>query len=243
MTTWKTVFRIKLMLTLLKDLGAYLRHPYIVRIPEKIDQPLKLILRLVFICLILGFGTGILSSMLVSYKLIPDPGPSMMDEGRIPRVIFALGAVIGAPLMEECVFRWQLRRLSANILFVAFVAGIGLSIILKTNWAYLISPVVFIILYLIYRFNVCSSLTLKFNFWARIFPLHFHFTAICFALVHLSNFEKGASLLPLGILYTLPQLSIGFVLGYTRMNYGLKYSMAVHSLYNLTFILLLFSKQ
>lgn len=230
------------MLALLKDIWNYLGHPYIARIPEKVNEPLKLILRLVFICLVLGVGAGMLSAMLISSKIIPDPGPSLMDEGKIPRIVFALGAVIGAPLMEESVFRWQLRRLALNILFAAFAAGIILSIILKTDWAYLITPFIFVILYIIYRFTICGSVTVKFNFWTRIFPWHFHITAICFALVHLSNFEKGASLLPLGILYTLPQLSIGFILGYTRMNYGLKYAMAVHSLYNLTFILLLFSK-
>lgn len=230
------------MFELLKDLGAYLRHPHIARIPEKVNEPFKLILRLVLICVIAGFGTGILSSMLVSYHLIPDPGPSVMDERNIPRAVFAIGAVIGAPLMEEFIFRAQLRRITGNLLFLSFAAGILLAALTKTNWAYLISPFIFGLLYLIYRLNFCGSLSTKYNFWVRIFPWHFHFTAICFALVHLSNFEKGVALLPLGLLYTLPQLSIGLVLGYTRMNYGLKYSIIIHSLYNLTFILLLFSK-
>jgi membrane protease YdiL (CAAX protease family) len=230
------------MLDLIHGLTSYLKHPYLTRIPEKTDKPFVLLLKLAFICLIAGIGCGMLLGILIGLKLIPEPGPSVLDKNTMAKPVLFMMAVIWAPLSEELLFRAQLRRFTGSILFISFICGAFLSAIIKTNWAFLVSPFIFIVLYLIYRYNLARSVTLKFQFWERIFPWHFHLTAICFALVHLSNFEKGISLLPLGILYTLPQLAVGLVLGYARMNYGLKYSFALHAMYNFFPVLLFIAK-
>lgn len=230
------------MTALIKDLLSYLKHPVLISIAKNVHQPLLLLLRLAVICIFAGIAAGLFSGMLVKLKLIPDPGPSLLDRKDVSHMAFFIGAVFVAPVMEELIFRAQLKRFTGLILFIAFVCGILLTAITGTYWAFLISPFIFLILFVIYRYTLAGSVSRKFGFWQRVFPWHFHFTAICFALVHLSNFEKGIALLPLGILYTLPQFVIGLVLGYTRMNYGLKYSMALHSLYNLSFAILLFSK-
>lgn len=231
------------MFELLKDLWAYLSRPYLARIPAKIDQPYLLLARLVLICIVAGVTAGIISSALVSYHLIPDPGPSLLENNEMSKLAFAGAAVLIAPVSEELIFRAQLRRIGGHLFFISLIIATILVILTGTNWAYLITPFILLPLHFAYRFNLCGSLTTKYTFWARIFPWHFHLTAICFALVHLTNFEKGISLLPFGLLYTLPQLSIGLVLGYARVNYGLKYSIAIHSLYNLTFVLLFLYKQ
>jgi membrane protease YdiL (CAAX protease family) len=230
------------MLDLVHELTNYLKYPYLARIPEKIDKPFVLLLKLAFICLIAGIGCGMLLGILIGLKLIPGPGPSMLEKKMMAKPLLFIMAVIWAPLSEELLFRAQLRRFTGGILFISFICGAFLSAVIKTNWAFLVSPFIFIVLYLIYRYNLARSVTLKFRFWERIFPWHFHLTAICFALVHLSNFEKGISLLPLGILYTLPQLAVGLVLGYARMNYGLKYSFALHAMYNFFPVLLFIAK-
>lgn len=230
------------MLELVDDLIAYLKRPYLAFIPEKVNKPFNLLFKLALICIILGIGCGMLTGMLIGLKLIPDPGPSVIDHKKMSKIMLFVMAVVWAPLAEELVFRAQLRRFTGSIAFIAFICGACLSMLFKTDWAFLVSPLIFIILYLIYRYNLARSITLKFEFWERIFPWHFHLTAICFSLMHLSNYEKGINLLPLGILYTLPQLAVGLVLGYTRMNYGLKYSIALHAMYNFFPVLLFISK-
>ncbi|WP_175470578.1 CPBP family glutamic-type intramembrane protease [Pedobacter hartonius] len=221
----------------------YLRRPRLVSAPSSVWNPVFILLRLSFICVLVGGMAGYISETLVFNHLIPDPGPSILDHRDVSQFQFFMGAVFVAPVIEEWIFRAQLKRFSATILFMTFILGLICSAVAKTYWAFLVSPVIFGIVFILYRFTIAGSVTQKFIFWNRIFPWHFHLTAICFALVHLANFEKGIALLPLGILYTLPQLAIGLVLGFTRMCYGLKYSIALHSLYNLFFTILLFIKQ
>lgn len=230
------------MTTLTKALLSYLKRPALVSIPKNTGQPLLLLLKLAAICIFTGVSAGLFSGLLVKLKLIPDPGPSILDHKDVSHFAFFMGAVFIAPLMEELIFRAQLRRFTGFILFIAFACGILLTAITGTYWAFLISPFIFTLLFVIYRYTLASSIGRKFRFWRWVFPWHFYFTAVCFALVHLSNFERGTALIPLGILYTLPQFTIGLVLGFTRMRYGLRYSIALHSLYNLSLAILLFSK-
>lgn len=201
-----------------------------------------ILLKLAVICIFMGLGAGYFSDLLISFKLIPDPGPNVLDSKTMPYWAFVFAAVLVAPVMEELIFRAQLRRFTGMIFFISFICGTLLTAATHTSWAFLICPFIFAILFIIYRFTLAGSMLRKFRFWERVFPWHFHLTAVCFALVHLSNYERGIALLPLGILYTLPQLAIGLVLGFARMNYGLKYSMALHAMYNLTFAIVLFSQ-
>lgn len=230
------------MFSLIKEIFHYLSRPYLTRIPLKVERPFALLLKLAVICVFMGLAGGYFSDILISLKLIPDPGPNVLDNKSMPFWEFAFAAVLVAPVLEELIFRAQLRRFSGMVFFISLMIGAFLSSITNTSWAFLVCPFIFTVLFVIYRFTLAGSIMRKFRFWERVFPWHFHLTALCFALVHLSNFERGAALLPLGILYTLPQLSIGLILGFTRMNYGLKYSMALHAMYNLTFAIVLFSQ-
>jgi membrane protease YdiL (CAAX protease family) len=229
------------MFNLFRSICAYLGRPALVKLTIT-EQPYQLIAKLTGICIFVGVCGGMLSGMLVNTGLIPDPGPNVLDQDKLSRTSFFFAAVLLAPLLEEMIFRAQLRRFSGGIMFVSFTFGIILTAVLRTAWAFLASPLIFFILFIIYRFTLAGSVSRKFLFWQRLFPWHFHFTALCFALVHLSNYEKGISLLPLGVLYTLPQLAIGLVLGYARMNYGLKYSIVLHGLYNLSLSLLFLAR-
>ena len=74
---------------------------------------------------------------------------------------------------------------------------------------------------------------------ARWFQRHFRWfyygSALVFAAMHLTNFAgtggPSASQLPL----VLPQLMLGLVLGYIRVNYGLFTGAALHMLHNAAF--------
>lgn len=225
---------------LIGSLFAYLRAPGLRPIAPAPSRPVLLIARLTLICLAAATGARLLGDLLVSRQLIAAPGPSFLEQPQVSLPEFMLGAVLIAPLTEELVFRAQLRRFSASLFFIAFIFGLLLSALTGTRWALLISPVLFVLFFSIYRLTLGYSLTSKFTFWRRLFPLHFYLTAVCFALVHLGNFEKGISLLPLGLFYTLPQLAIGLVLGYTRMNYGFRYAVYLHSIYNLVLAAVLY---
>lgn len=229
------------MASLFTQACNYVKSPELITV-QKFKKPFSLLSGLLLIALLLGIAGGSISGILIKTNLIPGPGPSLLESKNMPRLQFLFAAVIMAPIVEEAIFRWQLKRFTGGIAFIAFMGGVVISALLKTKWGFLCSPPIFIILFFIYRFTLAGSITRKFQFWKSVFPWHFHFTAICFALVHLANFEKGISLLPLGLLYTLPQFLLGILLGFTRMNYGLKYSIALHSLYNLSFAILLFSK-
>lgn len=221
----------------------YIRRPWLHAIPGRLKNPFLILTKLTVVCLLAGSVAGYFSQMLVYQKLIPDPGPAILDHHDVSKFQFFMGAVFLAPILEELIFRAQLKRFSGMLFFISLIFGLLLSAVVKTYWAFLISPVIFGILFIAYRFTIAGSVTRKFNLWKRLFPWHFHLTALCFALLHLANYEKGISLLPFGLLYTLPQLAIGLVLGFTRMFYGLRYSIALHSLYNLFFVIILFIKQ
>jgi len=220
------------MIALLKYIGQYLNHPQLIRIPEKIENPTLLLFRLWLISMSAAIIAGIFGSMLIDFKLIPNPGVASLQDNNLPRIIVVLGPLILGPVIEELIFRAQLRRFTGSLIFISFIAGIILSAILQSLWAFMISPFIFLVIFIIYRSILPKSVSKKFKYWALLFPWHFHFTAICFALVHLANFEKGIALLPYGLLYTLPQLVVGLIFGFTRMAYGLKYSIALHALYN-----------
>jgi membrane protease YdiL (CAAX protease family) len=221
----------------------YSKWPWINAVPHRLKDPLLTLMKLTLTSLLAGYIAGYFSQLLIRSQLIPDPGPTILDHDDVSQFQFFMGAVVLAPLLEELIFRAQLRRFSGMLLFVSLIFGLLLSSFLKTYWAFLVSPLIFALLFLIYRFTVAGSVTRKFTLWKRLFPWHFHLTAVCFALLHLANYENGIALLPFGLLYTLPQLAIGIVLGFTRMIYGLKYSVALHSLYNLFFVIVLFIQQ
>lgn len=68
-------------------------------------------------------------------------------------------------------------------------------------------------------------------FWAKNFKYIFHFIAISFGLVHLSNYS-GISNYLLAVPLVTIQLILGYVLGFVRMKLGFGYSVALHSAWN-----------
>jgi hypothetical protein len=75
------------------------------------------------------------------------------------------------------------------------------------------------------------------RFWLKWYRPVFYFSVISFGFMHISNFDIRLSTLLLTPILTLPQISLGFLLGYIRLKYGVGYSMLLHGGYNF-FILL-----
>lgn len=65
----------------------------------------------------------------------------------------------------------------------------------------------------------------------------FYFSFFSFQIFHFFNFDKNLNLLLLTFI-TLPQLLAGIILSYTRLKYGLMYSMFLHIVNNLVFVII-----
>jgi hypothetical protein len=68
-------------------------------------------------------------------------------------------------------------------------------------------------------------------FWTKNFKYIFHFVAISFGLIHLSNYTGITN-----YLFALPlvtsQFISGYILGFVRMKLGFGYGVALHSAWN-----------
>ena len=78
-------------------------------------------------------------------------------------------------------------------------------------------------------------------FKIKHFKIVFYAFAIVFGLVHLSNYPYTTNVLFLAPILILPQVILGFYLGYTRIKLGLLWSMLLHACYNAFFMLIVFA--
>ncbi|MDE2429743.1 MAG: CPBP family intramembrane metalloprotease [Burkholderiales bacterium] len=147
---------------------------------------------------------------------------------------FAIWGVIGAPLLEELIFRAGLRQakyslficpvlvcqFSRSALVVAVMATIVLSIAaidaLRLRWN---PPAAG------FRFTRGRA-------FIRCFPLIFWIYAIGFGLVHISNYYSGGGHSYLLVFAVSAQMFSGVLLGYLRLRQGLPSSMVMHALNN-----------
>ncbi|MBT8281781.1 MAG: CPBP family intramembrane metalloprotease [Muriicola sp.] len=67
---------------------------------------------------------------------------------------------------------------------------------------------------------------------SSFFPIAFYLSCLLFGLVHLSNFEEGASLLWWAPLLVAPQALMGVFLGFLRVKLGLRYAILMHMSHN-----------
>lgn len=75
-----------------------------------------------------------------------------------------------------------------------------------------------------------APLTLFCHF--KHFKYIFYGFAIVFGVIHLSNYEVSATILILSPILIAPQITLGLILGYTRIKLGLLYSILLHMFFN-----------
>lgn len=144
---------------------------------------------------------------------------------------FILIGVLLVPVYEEIIFRLCL-------------------IFNKRNYFITISVILAIVVYLFFKHKDISAiifglvlalfLILYFFDFEKIkcfinkhFKYFFWFSVICFGLIHISNFN--GDYLTLFVLFPLicfPQLIMGVILGFIRMQYGFFYSVFIHLMVN-----------
>ena len=128
-------------------------------------------------------------------------------------IFFILSGVVLAPIFEEFFFRF----------FITFRFAFYFTLPLRLVYNYLG------IARKIQLFNMRKT-------WEKTFPYVFYLSVVAFGLVHITNFEGYRSYLWAIPLLTLPQLVIGVFLGYTRIRYGLIWSILFHSMHNAIFL-------
>lgn len=147
--------------------------------------------------------------------------------------MFLFGCIL-APLLEECLFRWHLRRRYASIYFVFLSFSALIISFVATTWICFLIFFTGLTLAIISEFYLKrQSQTKKNELWRRSYPIIFYFTAFVFGFVHLSNFEGLTIQDPAFIIYISSQIFGGLTLGYLRIKYGLKYVILFHACFNL----------
>lgn len=149
-----------------------------------------------------------------------------------------LQALIWAPVVEELVFRYSLRRIVHALWLLPVSVGIMFG-----------GPSTVSILFLIAALLICWSPwagQCRFRLsrrspgrsWAirrryrSLFPWVFHAANLAFAAVHLHNFNMSQVALWLLPLLVLPQWLTGMVLGWLRVRRGIGAAMLMHGLFN-----------
>lgn len=143
-------------------------------------------------------------------------------------------ALLWAPITEELVFRWGLRRVkhlwwllplavAAMLSGPTFTGGLMLAAFLMLAW----------VPYAAAWPNARQALAWK---WRRLhvnwFPWLFHASSLVFSGVHLYNFNLGQTPIWLLPLLVLPQWTTGMLLGWLRVRRGIGASILLHAIFN-----------
>lgn len=145
-----------------------------------------------------------------------------------------LQALIWAPIVEELVFRYGLRRL-AQALWVVPAGAIAL--FSGPTWAAVVLVAVIVLLCWWVgtlpagRFAGALPWRMRQAYQARFFWA-FHGSCLLFAGMHLHNFALNSTPYWLMPLLVLPQWLTGMVLGWLRVRRGIGASMLLHGLFN-----------
>lgn len=145
-----------------------------------------------------------------------------------------LFVVIFAPVIEEILFRYPLRfKTSAFGLFLTFVSCYLSYRFLNEGIPQGAGIITSICAFPLYRYLVKLTQQPLERIWSNNFKYIFHATAIIFGLIHIFNYENITNYF-FAIPLVLSQLVSGYTLGFTRLKFGLRYSILLHCIWNVT---------
>lgn len=153
-----------------------------------------------------------------------------------------LTALLWAPVVEELVFRYGLRRIKYVLLLVplavaAMLSGPGLTGGLFLAGFLLLAWVPYGSAWPAARKPLPWSWRSN---YLQCFPWAFHLSSLVFSAVHLYNFNLGHTPFWLLPLLVLPQWVTGMVLGWVRVRRGIGASILLHGVFNGGPLLLVF---
>jgi hypothetical protein len=156
--------------------------------------------------------------------------PKSVLDVRHPGLPFLLLIALGAPLIEEFIFRFWLRG-KPFLIAVALVPWLLIGALLLARAATLgrsgtltlmsgTGAALALLLVLAWKRPTVP------RWYRRAFPFFYWATTIAFALAHLFNYQASVSTLLL--LMVVPQFVDGMILGYARVTYGMWANLTLH---------------
>ncbi len=213
----------------MKDFFNYCKSPYYIEESSKINWNLFLKLYVIYFFLSL-IVTGLISLLRVFINI----QNKIYDYSNLQLVL--LGVIL-APLLEEILFRLLLKSNKLNFV-IYWIINVSLIIVLfifERTDSLIILLTIFIIVQVIFLLNYI----LKGKIFKREnFKYAFYASVIIFGIIHFNNI-KDIELIHFIIapILILSQLFSGFILGYIRMVFGIKYSMLFHFFMNVFLLL------
>lgn len=211
-----------------RGLFAFLARP---RLPERTLPFGRAAISQVAALLALDWATSI--GFLILYVAAEKAGvhlPKPSFDLKNAALGLALLVALGAPLLEEFIFRWWLRGKPFQVA-LALVPWLLIATILVGRYldlgragiiALFAGAVGAIALLLV----LASKRRETPGWYRRAFPFAFWLTTIAFALAHLSNYQTALSTLLL--LMVIPQFIGGMIMGYARVTYGMWANLSLH---------------
>lgn len=204
-------------------LFRFITNPYI---PIQRKPRFKEIIRLLAIFVLLSIPLGLICNFICKEFRI-----THIKFSKQSTLLILYGAFI-APILEEILFRSWLKwsKQTIYILIATFISVVVMSFIdhrFQYRWIMLfLLLLIGVLIYLLKNIKVEP-------FIVKYFKYFFWCSSIAFGLVHASNFTGNIWYL-IGFSFILgsPQILGGFILGYIRMNSGLRYSILFHFLIN-----------
>ena len=215
-----------------KDFIRFLRNPqFTTESNDSLEFATLTLLYVIIFFLIIAVSSPLM--ILVGVNDMQHSIDTLMDSISIGDFVFL--TVIGAPIVEELMFRWHLRRplVLIFIIFSGLSAGVGYLFIVDLlnllQAGIIISFLIALGLLLMYSRVVRTSLD---RFYRKHFGILFYLTVIVFAGVHLNNFSELDNLYVAPILI-LPQAMVALFLGYVRMKKNILWSIYFHAFHNM----------
>lgn len=215
-----------------KDFIGFLRNPQFTTESDDSLEFATLTLLYVFIFFLIIVVSSPLM-ILVGVNDMQHSIDALMDSVSIWGFIFL--TVIGAPIIEELIFRWHLRRPIVLILMIcmAFSAGAAYLFVQDILNLLQVSIIIgfFIALGLLFFYSKVVRIFLD-MIYRKHFAIVFYLTVVTFAGVHLTNFSELDNLYVAPILI-LPQAMVALFLGYVRMKKNILWSIYFHAFHNM----------
>jgi membrane protease YdiL (CAAX protease family) len=162
----------------------------------------------------------------------------LLDELELTPWLIAF-MLVGAPIGEELVFRGWLSGRPGHVGAFLVLVATGLAFVLigliNPSRLNVVVPIAGVVLAIVVLWRKRGRPPMP--FFRRHFGWFYLLSTLAFASVHLTNFTEGTALILLPL--TLPQLLLGLILGYARVQFGLWASVLLHMAHNSLFVGLL----
>lgn len=207
---------------------SYLKNPFYC---ESRKPSIVNFIALIFIYLLAAMSVGMVSFIVCEAFHLEH------NERELSPLMTILFSILLAPFFEEVLFRSLLRfKRSSILIFTSTAIALVAYSIFRSKFVQpiLLSVIVlglFLFLTIFTRKKIESFISSKFKYF-------FYSSSIIFGYMHAFNFTGNIYLiLTFSFILGGPQIVLGLILGYIRMNHGLKYSFLFHMIVNMSIIL------